>query len=262
MDLGITGKRALVLGSSRGLGHGIASAIAAEGAEVVIVGRDAEKLGRAAEVITALGGGTAHPVAVDMSGPEALDRLMDGVSAAVGSVDILVNNNGGPPPGPITAVSPEDWRRQFEAMVLTLIELTGRVLPGMRERNWGRILTIASTSVVQPIPNLGISNTLRASVVTWGKTLSLEVAPYGITVNTILPGRIQTQRVDELDAAAARKQGRPVEDIARDANAAIPLGRYGRVDEFAAVAAFLVSERASYITGTMIRVDGGAIRSI
>ena len=105
---------------------------------------------------------------------------------------------------------------QFEAMVLTLIELTGRVLPGMRERNWGRILTIASTSVVQPIPNLGISNTLRASMVTWGKTLSLEVAPYGITVNTILPGRIHTQRVDELDAAAARKQGRPVEDIARD----------------------------------------------
>jgi len=196
MDLGLAGKRALVLGSSKGLGHGIAEMLAAEGASVTLVGRTEERLRQAADAINTRGAGKAGFVAVDMNGPDAVDRLMDGLQDGPGAIDILVNNTGGPPPGNISAVTLADWRKHFDSMVLSVIETTSRVLPGMRERKWGRILTIASSGVVQPIPNLGISNTLRVSLVTWGKTLSLEVAPDGVTVNTILPGRIHTDRLD------------------------------------------------------------------
>jgi 3-oxoacyl-[acyl-carrier protein] reductase len=144
---------------------------------------------------------------------------------------------------------------------VTLIETTGRVLPGMRERGWGRILTIASSGVIQPIPNLGISNTLRASLVNWGKTLSLEVAKDGVTVNTILPGRIQTERLEQLDAVTSQRQNKSLEEVAAAAKAQIPAGRYGTVEEFASVATFLLSERASYVTGTVTLVDGGAVKS-
>jgi len=143
-----------------------------------------------------------------------------------------------------------------------VFKIAGLVLPGMRERGWGRILAIASSGVVQPIPNLVISNALRSSIVGWSKTLASEVAKDGVTVNLVLPGRIQTDRVEELDAANAKAQGRSVEDIAAAARAAIPAGRYGRVEEFADVVCFLASEQASYITGSMIRVDGGAVRSV
>ena len=138
-------------------------------------------------------------------------------------------------------------------MVVTLIETTSRVLPGMRERCWGRILTVASSGVIQPIPNLGISNTLRASLVNWGKTLSLEVASDGVTVNTILPGRIQTERLEQLDNVAAERQNKSLEEVAAAAKAQIPVGRYGTVEEFASVATFLLSERASDVTGTVTR---------
>ena len=262
MDLGLSGKRALVLGSSRGLGHGIAAALAAEGADVVLVGRNREKLEAAAAAITGRGAGKAHAVPADLSGPEAAKPLVEAARAALGGIDILINNNGGPPPGPIAAAGIDLWRRQFDAMVATLLAVAGEVLPELRERRWGRILTIASSGVEQPIPNLGISNSLRAALAGWGKTLAAEVAAEGITVNTLLPGRIQTERVDELDGAAAQRTGRSVAEVAADARATIPVGRYGTVEEFAAVAAFLVSERASYVTGSLIRVDGGLIRSV
>ncbi|UEM03058.1 SDR family oxidoreductase [Skermanella rosea] len=261
MDLGLSGKRALVLGSSKGLGHGIAEMLAAEGAHVILVGRNEERLAQAAETITARGAGTARFVAVDMNGPGAVDRLMEGVEGGPGAVDILVNNSGGPPPGNISAVGASDWTKHFETMVVTLIETAGRVLPGMRERKWGRILTIASSGVIQPIPNLGISNTLRVSLVNWGKTLSLEVAPDGVTVNTILPGRIHTERVDQLDQSASDKQGKDIEAVRAAARAQIPVGRYGTVEEFASVATFLVSARASYVTGSVTLVDGGLVKS-
>ena len=261
MDLGLTGKRALVLGSSKGLGHGIAEQLAAEGAHVTLVGRNEDRLRQAAEAISARGAGTARYVAVDMNGPEAVDRLMAGLAGGPGAIDILVNNSGGPPPGNISAVTAEDWLKHFQAMVVTLIETTGRVLPGMRERGWGRILTVASSGVIQPIPNLGISNTLRASLVNWGKTLSLEVAPDGVTVNTILPGRIQTERLEQLDAVAAQKFNKSLEEVAATNKTQIPVGRYGTVEEFASVATFLLSARASYVTGTVTLVDGGAVKS-
>ena len=156
----------------------------------------------------------------------------------------------------------ERWEKQFESMVLSVFRITNRLLPGMRQRKWGRVLTSTSSGVLQPIPNLGISNALRAPLVTRSKTLANEVAADGVTVNVIVPGRIHTKRVDQLDHATAQRQNKPVEDIVKASVASIPIGRYGRRDEYASVTAFLVSECASYITGSVVRVDGGLIKTI
>lgn len=261
MDLGLTGKRALVLSSSRGLGRGIAEAIAAEGADVVLTARSEDKLKVAADAINAAGRGRASYLAADLK--TDLATLHAGaVEALGGPVDILVANTGGPPAATALGADADLYAAQFEAMVLPVIRLAGLALGGMRERGFGRILIVASSGVVQPIPNLVVSNTLRSSLVGWAKTLSAEVAKDGVTVNMILPGRIETDRTGELDAANAKKQASTVEEVAKAARAAIPAGRYGRVQEFADVACFLVSERASYVTGSLVRVDGGAIRSV
>ena len=262
MDLGINGKRALVLASSRGLGLGVASALVAEGAAVMITGRSGERLEAAAAKLSAAGPGRAIALPLDFGAADAVEVLARESVARLGGVDILVNNTGGPPPGPITAVAPETWTTQFELMVRRIITLTGLLLPGMVERGWGRVLTIASTSVVEPIPNLGISNSLRSALIGWSKTLASEVGRSGVTVNVLMPGRIQTERIGELDRANAERSGRSVDEIADAARAAIPLGRYGTVEEFGAVGAFLVSQPASYITGSAIRCDGGAVRSV
>ena len=261
MDLGITGKRALILASSRGLGLGVARALAAEGATVMLCGRDQARLASAVRAIIDAGG-KAELVVTDLAKPDGVAALNAAVDARLGGVDILVNNTGGPPAGAIAAVSLEQWRSAFEALVGAVLAVTAHVLPGMRARKWGRIITIASSGVVQPIPNLGISNALRASLVGWSKTLAAEVAPDGVTVNVVLPGRIHTERVDEMDAFAAKQQGKTAADIARASQAGIPMGRYGTVEEFAAVAAFLAGTGASYVTGSLLRVDGGYIRSI
>ncbi len=260
MDLGLKGKRALVLSSSRGLGLGVARSLAAEGADVLMTARSADRLQAAADAINALGAGRAHTHVGDLTG--GAEAILEAAQAALGGVDILVANTGGPPARTALAVKPEEWTPQFEAMVVPVFTIAGLVLPGMRERGFGRILTIASSGVVQPIPNLAMSNALRASIVGWSKTLASEVAKDGITVNVVLPGRIQTDRVDELDAANAKVQGKTTEEVAAAARAAIPAGRYGRVEEFADAVCFLASERASYITGSLLRVDGGAVRSV
>ncbi len=262
MDLGLRGKRALVLGATGGLGFAVAMALAREGADIVASGRSPDRL---ADVESRLGGaaeGRVTSAACDLAKEADVDALADRALAAFGGIDILVNNTGGPPPGPVSAVAPETWRIHFESMVLSVIRLTGRLLPGMRERRWGRILTSTTSGVVQPSPELGISNTLRASLVTWSKTLANEVAAEGVTVNVIVPGRIHTARVDALDRLAAERSGRPLAEVQADRRRAIPMGRYGEPEEYGAVAAFLVSERASYITGSMVRVDGGYIRSV
>lgn len=261
MDLGLEGKRALVLSSSRGLGRGIAEALAAEGAHVAMTARSEDKLRATADAINTRGKGRAVYLAADL---KADADTMAGRAAEMlgGPIDILVANTGGPPAGTALGVDQGLWTGQFEAMVLPVIKLSGQLLPGMRERGFGRILIVASSGVVQPIPNLVISNTLRSSLVGWAKTLATEVAADGITVNLILPGRIETDRTAELDSANAQKQGKSVDEVAKAARAAIPAGRYGAVNEFADVACFLASERASYVTGSTIRVDGGAIRSV
>lgn len=261
MDFGISQKRALVLGGSRGLGQGLALALAGEGVDVAIVGRNRETLDAVAASASGLPGRLA-PVAADLSEAGAAERVRDAAYAALGGIDIFVGNGGGPPPGPISAVDGDAWRRHFDTMAARLFELTGELLPAMRERQWGRLIVIASSGVRQPIPHLGISNTIRAGIVAWMKTLAEEIAPDGVTANTLLPGRIATERVAELDAAAAKRQGVPVDQVASQSKSRIPAGRYGRVEEFAAVGTFLASEAASYVTGATIPVDGGLIRSL
>jgi 3-oxoacyl-[acyl-carrier protein] reductase len=260
MDLGLSGKRALVLSSSRGLGLGVAESLAREGAHVLMTARSADRLQAAAGRINAAGPGKAYTFVGDLTGNA--DAIHDAAMGALGAVDILVANTGGPPARAALAVRQEEWLSQFEAIVLPVFKLASLVLPGMRERRWGRIVTIASSGVVQPIPNLVLSNALRSSLVGWSKTLASEVAKDGITVNVVLPGRINTDRLGELDEANAKAQGKTAEEVAETARASIPAGRYGSVEEFADVVCFLASERASYVTGSMTRVDGGAIRSI
>lgn len=256
MDLGLDGRRALVMASSRGLGLGIAEALAAEGAAVTITGRSADRLAAEAERIS------AHAVPLDLAEPDAAERLVSAARDAMGGVDVLVANTGGPPPGRMADVDLAALPRHFEVMVLRVMEVAALVVPDMRAAGWGRIVTVGSSGVLQPIPNLGLSNALRSALVGWSKSMANDLATDGITVNMILPGRIHTERVDELDAAAAERTGKSPEEVAAASRAAIPAGRYGRVEEFAAVAAFLCSERASYVTGGLIRVDGGMIRGV
>lgn len=262
MDLGLKGKRALVMSSSRGLGLGIAQTLAEEGADVLLTGRSADRLAQEAEAITAKGGGRAEWVACDLAQEDAADRMAQAVETHFGAADILVANTGGPPPGKMVDADLAALSAQFNQMVLRVMEITDRLLPAMRKTGWGRILTVGSSGVIQPIPTLAMSNTLRAALVGWSKSLSNDLAAEGITVNMLLPGRIHTQRTDELDAAAAKRTGTPVEEVRAASAKTIPAGRYGKVEEFAKTAAFLVSEPASYITGSLVRCDGGSIRSV
>ena len=261
MDLGIKGKRALVLSSSRGLGRGIAAALAQEGAEVVLTGRDEGALGETAGWIAA-NGGKVHVCPANLSAEDFATALADAAASAMGGVDILVNNTGGPPPGTAQAITAQSVAAQAQMMVGNVIALTGLLLPRMAERGWGRVLTCTSSGVEQPIPNLALSNMLRAALVGWNKTLASEVAGQGITCNILIPGRIHTDRVDQLDAAAAKRQGKTLDEVRAASRATIPMGRYGTVKEFAAVAAFLCSDRASYVTGAKYRCDGGLVRSL
>lgn len=257
MNLGLENRRALVAGASRGLGRAIAVALAAEGAAVTAVARNLERLNQLAAE-SASGPGVITPRACDVSDPAAIERLAD----VLASVDVLVLNTGGPPAGTASEISDALWSAQFEAMFLSAIRLTRLALPGMRQRGFGRIIAVVSSGVVQPIPGLGLSNAIRMALVGWAKTLSSEVASQGITVNCLAPGRIATDRVAEMDQARARREGIALEEVERQSRATIPAGRYGEAAEFGSMAAFLASTQASYMTGDVIRVDGGLIRSV
>jgi 3-oxoacyl-[acyl-carrier protein] reductase len=257
MDLGLLNRHALVAGASRGLGRAVASALAAEGAQVVAVARSLDRLNELAAAIPA-GRGTITARACDLSDASSID----GLAGLLQETDILVLNTGGPAPGAAADISDAAWSGQFEAMFLSAIRLTRLALPGMRQRGFGRILAIVSSGVIQPIANLGVSNALRSALVAWAKTLAGEVAGEGVTVNCIAPGRIATDRVAELDRARSSREGVDIAQVERESRALIPAGRYGDAAEFASVAAFLASPRASYMTGGVIRVDGGMIRSV
>jgi 3-oxoacyl-[acyl-carrier protein] reductase len=260
MDLGIRGKRALVLGASKGLGGAIAEGLAREGAHVIAAARNTAAIEAWAKAMGTPGANvTALPL--DLMDFASVEKLLADIIKG-GGVDILVNNSGGPPPAEAMEAKRGDWLVQFEAMAANLFHITQQLLPQMIEKKFGRIITIASSGIEQPIPRLALSNGIRAAVLGWSKTLSAEVAKHGITVNMILPGRIQTERLAQLDKSNSDRSGMTIDAVKQTALAAIPAGRYGTAEEFANVAVFLASARASYVTGAKIRVDGGATRSV
>jgi 3-oxoacyl-[acyl-carrier protein] reductase len=260
MNLGIENRVALVMGAGGGLGAAISRALAAEGVRVAGADVNADALAATRESIGAAGSFVAVPA--DLSDLPSLDAAVSRVVEDLGEIDILVNNTGGPPPSPATGVPVEVWQSQFASMVASVFHLTDLVLPGMRRRGWGRIITSTSSGVVAPIPNLGVSNALRSTLLGWSKTVANEVGRDGVTANVVLPGRIATSRIVSLDQARAEREGRPVEEVTAASVASIPVGRYGRPEEYGDAVAFLASERASFISGSVLRVDGGMIPSI
>ncbi|MDQ0207172.1 SDR family oxidoreductase [Alkalicoccobacillus murimartini] len=262
MDLHLKGKSALVIASSQGLGKAVATQFVKEGVDVMISSRDAEKLAKVKEELLEIeGGGRVEYFACDITKAEEIKLLAEKTRQAFGAIDILVNNAGGPPGGGFEQFSDEDWEQAFQLNLLSYIRLIREVLPDLKKKG-GRILNIASSSVKQPIPNLILSNTFRMGIQGLAKSLAEELAPYGILVHTVSPGRISTDRVAHLDQLKAEKQGISTEEVAEQARKNIPLGRYGKPEEFANVVTFLASDASSYMTGTSILVDGGMIRAI
>lgn len=261
MELGLVGKRAVVLGASSGLGAACARALLAEGADVIACGRRTALIDAWIAEHDPVDQARAASLALDLRSREAVGAAIKDIHAR-GGADILVLNSGGPPTTTALDAQPKDWPEQFQAMACSLFELTQAMLPGMIGRQWGRIVIISSSGVEQPIARLALSNAIRASIVGWAKTLSAEVAPHGITVNVVLPGRIFTDRVRQIDGETANRTGQTVDQVAAASHTSIPMGRYGSSDEFASVVTFLASERASYMTGGKVRVDGGMIRAV
>jgi len=253
VDLKIAGKRALVLGGNRGMGLAIAKALADEGAQLAIAARDQDALSAAARKI-----GGARTFTLDLSDGSGFA----GFAEAAGDIDILVNNTGGPPYGSALNRAPSDWEESFKAMSLSIFRLTDLFLPSMRRNKWGRIVTVVSTGAVQPIPVLGISNTLRAGIIAWSKSLAPEVAKDGVTINIVMPGRVATERVRLTDEATAARENIDVETVRQRSFSQIPMGRYAEPEEIAALATFLCSGPASYITGSIHRADGGYVRHV
>src|SRR5476649_16689 len=261
MDLQLKDKTALVLGGGGGLGGVIARTLAAEGVRVAVADIDLEAAEKTAKAVREAGS-QAIALQWDLGDLSVVDSHVTRIEQDLGPIDILVNNTGGPPPTPAHGQDAALWRKHFESMVLSVIAITDRVLPGMRERGFGRIITSTSSGVISPIANLGLSNALRLSLVGWSKTLAGEVGGHGVTSNIILPGRIATDRIRFLDEQKAKREGRTVDEVSAASTGSIPLGRYGEPHEYGDVVAFLSSPRASYITGSTIRVDGGLISSI
>jgi len=257
MDLGLAGRVAIVAASSRGLGKACALELAREGARVVICARDAESLAAAADEIRTAVGAEVLPMQVDLTDAAQIQHLADEALRRFGRIDVLVTNNGGPPAGYFADFDDEAWMTAHQLTLMSAVRLIRAVLPAMRAQQWGRIVNITSISVKQPIDNLVLSNVYRPGVIGLAKTLAAQVAGEGITVNSVAPGYTRTHRVLELNRARAAEQGTTVDEVLADMTAGYPMHRMGEPEELAALVAFLASERASYITGTTILVDGG-----
>ncbi|MFJ4208001.1 SDR family oxidoreductase [Paenarthrobacter sp. NPDC089675] len=256
MELGIGGRTAIVLGAGSGIGRGVALALAAEGVRVACVSRTAANVEETVARIRQTGG-TACDFVWDMNAVEDAHGLLSSVERCFGHADILFNNSGGPTRAAASSVRPQEWEQNFRSMFLSVVTLTQLVLPAMQAQKWGRIITTTSSGAVTPIPDLVVSNTLRSGMHSWAKTLATEVAAEGITVNVLVPGRIATERTRSIDTARAHQNRLSVREVETRSVQGIPAQRYGSVSEYAGAALFLASEPASYITGTMLRVDGG-----
>lgn len=250
MDLQLHGKGALVLGASKGLGRAIAVSLAAEGVDVITAAR------------TPGDQDTRHHILADLDDPAAPAHILAALEAMGAQIDILVLNSGGPPTGSAAGTGPDQFAAVFGRMFNAQLSLAQALLPAMRTRGFGRILAVASTSVITPIPGLVLSNAVRAALASWCKTLAGEVAADGVTVNLMLPGQIATDRLSSLHHARAAASGLDADDVTARAMAAVPAARFGRPEEFGDLAAFLASPRASYITGCAIKVDGGQAASL
>ncbi len=263
MNLDLTGKRALVSGSTQGIGRAAAVELAGLGASVTLVARDAGKLAAVAAELPRPRPGQGHDfIQADFSRPDDVRAAVQAALKPESPYAILVNNTGGPPPGTALDIRPDDLLACLNAQLLAAIHLTQLLVPQFKAQGYGRIINVISTSVKQPIPNLGVSNTVRAAVASWAKTLSAELGPFGITVNNVLPGYTQTERLASLIKGRAAKQGVGEEHIAKDLLATIPAGRFGKPEELGAAVAFLASPSAGYINGINLPVDGGRLGSL
>ena len=254
MDLKLNGKLAVVLGASRGLGGAIAQMLAKEGSSVIAVARNTSSIDEWSK---------SYPISsykCDLTNTNDVNELIGFLSTK--KISILINNCGGPQAGTAMGQKKETWENAFKAMALPMFSITNALLPNMISQKWGRVVTIGSSGIEQPIPNLALSNGVRGAIAGWSKSLANEVASDGITVNMVLPGRVATDRLRELDEGKAQRVGQSLEEIESEAKATIPAGRYGSPEEFASVATFLCSEAASYVTGSMIRVDGGLTKGL
>lgn len=258
MDLGLKGKVAMVAGASRGLGYAVAKALADEGARVSIASRDAAAIRAAAARL----GGDALATAVDVRSADAIRDWASATEKQFGGIDLLFTNSGGPPAGATMSFDDRAWQDAADLLLFSTLRMIRAAVPSMKSRGGGAILVSTSSSVKEPVQNLGLSTVLRASVSALAKTLALELAPDRIRVNQIIPGRIDTDRVKQLDEINAKKQGVSPDEAKKRAISAIPLGRYGEIEEFGRVGAFILSDAAAYMTGSTVQVDGGLIRSV
>ncbi len=262
MNLGIEGRVAIVAASSRGLGRAIAVELAREGAELAICSRSAPDLETAAEEIRQASGREALRQAVDVSRAEEVERFVEAVEKRFGRIDICVTNAGGPPSKPFAETSLDDWRAATDSLLLGTIHFAKAALPRMKARGWGRLVTITSVTVKQPLDNMALSNSVRAAVAALARTLANEFGPYGITVNNVCPGYTLTDRLKELAETQARRAGTTPQQIFDRWSAEVPARRLGKPEEFAAMVAFLASERAAYVNGVSVTVDGGWVRGL
>ena len=261
MDFELRGRTALIGGATSGLGRASADALAAEGCRLLIWSRDAGRLSATAAQLGAKHGVEVEYVAADAAEPGAAATVA-AAAADFGPIDIIISNAGGPPTVDPTATDPASWERAIQLLASTPIDLITRLLPGMRERGWGRVVSVLSTGIRQPIGDLVYSNAGRSVLAAWMKTTARAIAADGVTINGVMPGRIATPRIHELDSGRATAEGTTEEAVRTRHVATIPAGRYGRPEELGALVAFLASERASYITGQLIAVDGGLIAGL
>jgi 3-oxoacyl-[acyl-carrier protein] reductase len=262
MDLGLHGKVALVVAASKGLGRAIAEELAREGASIVMCARGNDALLAARDEIASATGARILAIAGDVSKSDDVENIVRQALERFERIDILVTNAGGPPSGKFESLTPEMWKAATDLTLMSVVNLAARVIPGMKERKWGRIINVTSIAVKQPVEGLMLSNSLRSAVTGFARTLANEVAPFGITVNNILPGYTRTERVEQLSEATAKREGITRNAALEKWESEVPMRRLGEPKEFAALAAFIASDRASYITAQSIAVDGGWIRSL